>query len=350
MKLGLDLPAYWPDMRVPIERLLPELIEVAQRGDEIGFSSLVLAEHHFIDYFVMPAPLMLASHLAALTKRARIITSVIALPFHDVRILAGEIAVADHLTKGRLEIGFGSGGNQYEFERMGLPWDKTRIEIFDEKLKALLVLLDGRDIAYETPRLSFPSLTIMPPPLQKPHPPVWIAAVRPEAVYHSARKGFNVQTASLRRPFAVSKELVQAFRTGAREAGAKSSRISFGHWVYVAKDDSDIGKTLDLALANHRRFVNLTTTPGIVAGGEVEPIAISDTVETLKNVVIVGTANYCVEKLLELGELGMDQLMVRMHFGPSHGDIMRSLDRFGEHVMPRLAGALRPDRSAPAAG
>jgi alkanesulfonate monooxygenase SsuD/methylene tetrahydromethanopterin reductase-like flavin-dependent oxidoreductase (luciferase family) len=350
MKFGLDLPAYWPDMRVPINQLLPELIEAARHGDEMGFSSLVLAEHHFIDYFVMPAPLALASHLAAVTKNTRIITSVIAIPFHDVRVLAGEIAVADHLTKGRLEIGFGSGGNQYEFERMGLPWDKTRIEIFDEKLKALLILLDGKDIAYDTPRLSFPSLTIMPPPLQKPYPPVWIAAVRPEAVYHSARRGFNVQTASLRRPFAVSKELVESFRTGAREAGAKSSQISFGQWVYVAKDDADIRRTLELALANHRRFVNLTTTPGIVAGGEVEPIATSDTVESLRDLVIVGTANYCAEKLQELAELGMDQLMIRMHFGPAHGDIMRSMDRFAEHVMPRLVGAARPDQSAPAAG
>jgi alkanesulfonate monooxygenase SsuD/methylene tetrahydromethanopterin reductase-like flavin-dependent oxidoreductase (luciferase family) len=62
MKLGLDLPAYWPDVGVPIERLLPELSEAARRGEEVGFDSLVLAEHHFIDYFVMPAPLVLAAH------------------------------------------------------------------------------------------------------------------------------------------------------------------------------------------------------------------------------------------------------------------------------------------------
>ena len=337
MKLGLDLPGHWPNTGHPIENLFPEMTEAAKLGDQIGFDSFVLAEHHFKDYFGVPGPFCLASYLGAITQRPRIIISVIVLPFHDVRRLAGEITLTDHLTKGRLEVGFGRGGGQYEADRMGVPWDKAR-EIFDDKLKALVILLRGKDVSYEGPYVSFPSLTIMPPPLQKPHPPLWIAVIRPESAYHAARNGYHVQAASLRRPVAVMKETIDAFRKGAAEAGPQPAplQISAGQWVYVAKDDEEVTEKLKMAYANHQRFMNLFTTPGIVKGGIVQPIEITDTLDNLRDALIIGTPNYCVDKLLELKELGYDHLVLRTHFGPPHEDIMRSLDRFGEYIMPHL--------------
>jgi len=337
MKLGLDLPAHWPDTGHPIENMFPELIEAAKVGDQIGFDAFVLAEHHFKDYFGVPAPFCLASYLAAITDRPRIIISVVVLPFHDVRRLAGEITTTDHLTKGRLEVGLGRGGGQYEADKMGLPFEKSR-EIFEDKLKGLLVLLRGKDVSYEGPYAKFPALTIMPPPLQKPHPPLWIAIIRPEAAYHCARNGYHVQAASLRRPIAVMKETIEAFRKGVAEAGPQPApqQISAGQWVYVAKDDAEVREKLKMAYANHQRFMNLYTTPGIVKGGIVQPIQISDTLESLRDALVIGTRNYCIDKLLELKELGYDYLVLRTHFGPPHADIVRSLDRFGEYVMPHL--------------
>ena len=220
---------------------------------------------------------------------------------------------------------------------MGVRWDNAR-EIFDDKLKALVVLLRGKDVSYDGPYVSFPSLTIMPPPLQRPHPPLWIAVIRPKSAYHAARNGYHVQAASLRRPIAVMKETIDAFRKGAAEAGPQPAplQISAGQWVYVAKDDADVTEKLKMAYANHQRFMNLFTTPGIVKGGIVQPIEITDTLESLRDALVIGTPNYCVDKLLELRELGYDHLVLRTHFGPPHEDIMGSLDRFGEHVMPHL--------------
>ena len=337
MKLGLDIPAYWPDWNHPIENLFPEMIEAAKHAEEIGFSSFAIPEHHFVDYFAMPAPLALASHLAAVTKSARFLISVLCLPHHDVRRVAGEIAVADHLTKGRLDIGVGRGSNRYEPGRMGVPFDDLR-EIFVDQLEALLALLRGKDVSYEGPYVKFPSLTIMPPPLQKPHPPIWIATVHAESAYDAARRGFNVQTASLRRRFEVVQELVQAFRDGAAEAnqGPRPQQISMGTWVYVAKNEAEIREKLEMAYANHRRFMNLYTTPGKVQGGVVEPIEIEESVESVGETLVIGTPEFCVDKILEYRGLGIDHLMIRKHFGPPHQDIMGSLDRFAEHVLPRL--------------
>ena len=71
-----------------------------------------------------------------------------------------------------------------------------------------------------------------------------------------------------------------------------------------------------MAHANHRRFVNLFTTPGSVVGGIVEPIEIEESVETIGETLVIGTPEFCIDKLLEYRELGIDHLMIRKHFGP----------------------------------
>lgn len=336
MQVGLDLPAYWPDWSHPVEHLFPEMIEAAQHAEELGFTSFALAEHHFVDYFISPAPLALASHLAAVTRSARFLLSVICLPHNDVRRVAGEINVADHLTKGRIDVGLGRGSNRYEPGRFGLEFDDLRA-IFADQLEALIRLLREKDVTHDGPYVQFPPLTIMPPPYQRPHAPLWIAAVSAESAYKAAKDGFNVQTASLRRPFSVIREIVQATREGAARAGRNHPpKISMGTWVYVARNDADIREKLEQAHANHRRFVNLSTTKGTVNGGMVEPIEIDASVESVGETLIIGPPSFCVEKLHEYQSLGLDHLMIRKHFGPSHRDIMGSLDRFAEHVMPHL--------------
>jgi len=150
MLLGFDIPAHWPDPSHHIDNLFPELLETAELADQIGFDSFCFAEHHFNDYFVQPAPLVLAAFLGARHPRQRMIVAVMVLPLHDVRRLAGEIAMTDQLLRGRLEIGVGRGGAQFEFDCFDLPYDKSR-EIFEDRLKGLLVLFSGEDMSYQGP-------------------------------------------------------------------------------------------------------------------------------------------------------------------------------------------------------
>ena len=244
MKLGLDIPAYWPDWSHPIENLFPEMIESAQRAEEIGFSTFALAEHHFIDYFVMPAPLAFASHLAAVTKSARLMIAVVDLPINDVRRVAGEITVADHLTKGRLDVGLGRGSNRYEPHRMGVEFDELR-EIFEEKLEALLALLTEQECLPRRPVRQVPSAYDHAAPVfRNPTRRCGSPASRQNRPTDAARRGFNVQTASLRRSFDIMHGIVQAFRDGAagftaEKGGANAQQVSMGTWVYVVRDPSE---------------------------------------------------------------------------------------------------------------
>lgn len=337
MQLGFDLPAHWPDDGHHINNLFPELLETVKLADQIGFDAFCLAEHHFNDYFVMPAPLSLAAHIAATTTRQRIIVSVMVLPLHDVRRLAGEIAMTDQLTGGRIEIGVGRGGAQFEFDCFDLPYSNSR-EIFEDKLKGLHVLFEGVDQGYEGPYTKFPPVTVMPPVLQKPHPPIWMAIIRPEAAYHCAKAGYHVQTGLLRRPFSVAVETMQAFREGAEQANGRQGKpkVSVHQWIYVAKDQADIEAKLSQAHANQQRFQNHYTTPGTVIGGITQPIEIDYTIDDMRSNLMIGTPEYCVEKILQLKELGYDIMHLRTHFGPAHADVMGSLDRFAEKVLPHL--------------
>jgi alkanesulfonate monooxygenase SsuD/methylene tetrahydromethanopterin reductase-like flavin-dependent oxidoreductase (luciferase family) len=226
MHLALDLPAHWPNTGHHIDNLFPELLEVVKLGDEIGFDSFALAEHHFNDYFVQPAPLALASHIAAIMPRQRFIVAVMVLPYHQVQRLAGEITMTDQLTGGRLEVGFGRGGAKFEADRFGISHENSR-EIFDDRLRGLLALFSGKDVSYDGPHTKFPPLTILPPPRQRPHPPFWLAAIHPEAIFHCARKGFNVQAAALRRDMAAVQEMVKAFRQGVSESKSVMAAAPF---------------------------------------------------------------------------------------------------------------------------
>src|SRR5262249_55515592 len=154
-----------------------------------------------------------AGFLGARYPRQRLIVAVLILTLHDVRRVAGEINMADQLTNGRLEVGFGRGGAQYELDCFNVDFGKSR-EIFDDRLQALRKLYSGKDVSYDGPHPSYPKITIMPPPRRRPHPPFWLACMRPEATYHCARNGYNVQVGVGRRDPELIREFFAAFRQG----------------------------------------------------------------------------------------------------------------------------------------
>ena len=101
-------------------------VEITQAAEELGFGNMWLAEHHFSTYGYLSRPLMYALHLAAKTRRIRVGTAVIVMPLHHPLVVAEEIATADLLSGGRLDVGLGRGYQRYEFERLGLDLADSR--------------------------------------------------------------------------------------------------------------------------------------------------------------------------------------------------------------------------------
>ncbi|MEQ9239199.1 LLM class flavin-dependent oxidoreductase [Roseovarius indicus] len=339
MKVGMEMGGYWPSHDRHIDNLVPEMIEMAKLAEEVGLDEIAIGEHHFMDYGATPSPLAFAAYIGAITTRVRLMLSVLLLPVHKMPILAGEVAFVDQAIGGRLDLGVGRGGGPYEFERLAMTTniDEMR-EIFDEKLELLHKLFEEKDVHFDGKYESCTKTNIMPPPRQRPHPPMWLSCMRPEAAYHVARKGYNVATTSSRKPLAWSEGMLKAFRDGVAESSGRQGpqKISNLQWAYVAKDDDDKREKQEMGYHKQRQFQGLLMNTCKAPGGIVEGVDIEETPEQVADGLMIGTINEVKEKMLEVKELGFDMLVLKTNIGPNIDDEKAGLERFAEHILPEL--------------
>ncbi len=336
MRFSFYLPCYWPDTTYPAQQLYADAVEQGVFAEELGFDTLCIPEHHFINYLTHPQPLLTAIKVAARTRRIRIITSVLVLPFYDIRRLAGEVCQADCLMDGRLELGVGRGAFRYEFERFGVPPAESR-ERFDDALALLQKLVSGEETGWKSPWYDFEPISITPHPIQNPIP-IWIAALSYPAIYHSARRGYHIQTTPLRGGMETVRTQARAFGDARRDADGKLDHLKFSmlRMLYVGRDQADIDEKVRIAYENHRRFRNVSDTPGIVNNGEIVPIDVPESEHDIRNALLIGSASDVVDKLAEYEELEVMDLLVNMSFGAEHHDVMASMERFANDVMPKF--------------
>ena len=337
MQFSFYLPCYWPDTSVHARVMYAEMLEQAARAEALGYAMLGIPEHHFINYLTHPSPLLTAVKVTSVTTHIPLITSVLVLPFLDMRRIAGEIAQADCLTDGRIHLGLGRGAFRYEFDRFNVAVEDSRA-MFDDALALLKVLLSENEVSWDSPYYKFDALTITPRPIQQPYPPIWIAAVNPVAIYHSVLNGYHVMTTPLRDPFEKVVAQTEAFHKGVAEAGEAAAGRMFSvlRMLYVAKDEADRREKVEIAYANHQRFVNVYETAGEVLDGAIVPIEVEETLEDIGAALLIGTAAQCIDMLGPYAELGIYDLMLNMSFGASHADVMGSMERFAADVMPHF--------------
>jgi alkanesulfonate monooxygenase SsuD/methylene tetrahydromethanopterin reductase-like flavin-dependent oxidoreductase (luciferase family) len=124
-----------------------ELLEQAEAADEWGFDSFWVAEHHFHEYGAVPRPPVLLAAAAQRTRRIRLGSGVVVLPFdHPLRV-AEDYAMVDVLSGGRLNLGVGSGYLKHEYAGFGVDPEDKRAR-FDEALEILLRAWTGERFSY----------------------------------------------------------------------------------------------------------------------------------------------------------------------------------------------------------
>lgn len=166
-----------------------EVLRLAEACEGAGLSTLWVAEHHFNAGGVCPAPPILLAAAGERTRRLRLGVLVSVLPFHNPVELAEQYSLLDHLLGGRLNLGVGSGYIPLEFAGFGID-PATKRERFDRAFEVLLAAFRGDPIAVDGASGTPVRLNITP--VQTPHPPLWIAVQRREALPHVAAKGVNV--------------------------------------------------------------------------------------------------------------------------------------------------------------
>ena len=137
-------------------QFLHEEFTQLQLADELGFDSVWITEHHFSDYSISPNPLFYLAHLAGRTKRVRLGTQVVVVPWHDPVRLAEEIAMLDHMSGGRAIIGFGRGLARMEYEGLRIDQGEARQRL-DETVAMVMNAMEtgyieGNGEIYKQPR------------------------------------------------------------------------------------------------------------------------------------------------------------------------------------------------------
>ena len=139
MLFSIQLSADYPSKNYGGDRVYGDMLNQAVMADQFGFDAVSITEHHLMNCLMMPAPLQFAVKIAAMTTNIQIMTSIVVLPLHDMRIYAGEVVCADIFTEGRLLLGVGRGAFEYEMERFGVPMAETQAR-FNESLDVLQAL------------------------------------------------------------------------------------------------------------------------------------------------------------------------------------------------------------------
>ena len=338
MEFSIFLSSYYPDTNYPAKQLFDDMLQQARLAERFGYCGVTLPEHHMVNILMNPAPLQTAVKVASLTERITISTAVLVLPFRDMRRLAGEIAVADILCDGRLVLGVGRGAFGYEFKRFGVPMEDSR-EKFDESLAVLEKLLTETEVSWDGKYYKFPPTTIMPRPMTTPMPPIMIAALAPEAIYHCALRGYDVQTTPLQGSMSLLHEQVQAFRRGVSERSNdnRKQRLSLLRMGFAAESQKDVKRKLQLAQEYYKRFDNvLYAGPGIVRNGEIVPLPPKQSIEELAANILVGMPSQLIDKLGPYFDAGIHEVNLNMNLGASQQETADSIQRVAEEVMPNF--------------
>ena len=191
MKVGVLQFFSWPGRHGPLEEVYARALERIEIMDRGGFDAVWLAEHHFTTFSVCPSVHMLGTLAAARTKRLRIGTAVsLAALYHPLR-LAEEVALLDMLSGGRVNWGAGRGFAHSEFNAFGVPPEESA-ERFREAVEIVLKAWTQERFSFQGAHFNFDGIEVLPKPLQKPHPPVWMAATSEAAVDWAASRGFSI--------------------------------------------------------------------------------------------------------------------------------------------------------------
>jgi len=342
MKFHLAINMERIDGNFSMEEVARHTLEMVRMADRGGFEIVWAAEHHALEMTIAPNPFQLLTWWAGQTDRIRLGTAVAVAPYwHPIR-LAGEAAITDLVSGGRLELGIGSGAYQREFDRMRPGLKQTDGWRFLHEMLPVLKALWAGDCAHEGEFWSFPTSTSVPKPVQKPHPPVWVAARAPMTFDYAVEHGCNIMSWPLTRPMTE----VEAYKERLDAAMAKfpgARRPTFAMMRHSALYDRAEDWEVPVRAAQRQlgQFENLFKNLGDVVDGFPKPVdlaAIANRAEydpkMLSENLMFGTPDEVIAKLKPYQALGVDAFIYYASLGLGLAEQKRSLELFCAEVVP----------------
>jgi len=325
-----------------VARHVTEMVQIAE---DAGFHMVWAAEHHGIEMTIAPDAFQILTWLAAHTSRIRLGTAVVVSPYaHPVRV-AGQAALLDVYSDGRLDLGLGSGAYQWEMDRMkpGLKQQDAHLYT-QELLPAVRALWEG-DYSHEGEYWQFARMTSVPKPVQGSSPPVWIAARAPVTFDFAVKNNCNIMSWALARPFSEVELYKERFETALKDnPGMPRPVFATMRQTAVYEKTSDVDPYLDAFISKTARFENLFKNIADVKEGfpeqvDLESIAGEDRFnrEELQKNLMFGTPDEVISKLEPYRAIGVDDFIYNASYGLDRERQKSSLKLFCREVAPAFA-------------
>jgi len=329
-----------------------ETIDQIVFADQLGYDVAWLAELHFFRAFsVMPAPLLVAVAAAQRTRRIRFGTGVILLPFHHPLRIAEETAVADILTGGRLDVGVGRGTIALHFQGFDVCREESRAR-FEEELEVIIEAWTKDHFAHHGRYFKFPETGVAPKPLQKPHPPVRIAANSRETAEFAGLHNYDILVASPINPMPGFFEHVGRYREALRRAAhdAQIRDVAALFFVTAGEGIEQVRMQFEPSLMHYFRTIGEQAKAGGRGQYEAsyqylrqvrERAARIGWEEVCETMGVFGAAEQCIERINKIHEgARINQLVCWFNPGGliPHKEVMAAMERFAAKVMPAVCG------------
>jgi alkanesulfonate monooxygenase SsuD/methylene tetrahydromethanopterin reductase-like flavin-dependent oxidoreductase (luciferase family) len=340
-----------------------EALEQAKLADQMGFDTVWMVEHHFLeDLSRSSANDIFLAAIAQHTENIRIGLGVCLMPpgySHPFKI-AERVASLDIVTRGRLEWGCGRSTTAEELDGFGIDTAHARGGMVEAMRVVPSMWRQRKFPGYKGEYMDLPERVVVPKPVQKPHPPMWMACGSPSSYRLAGELGVGCLSFTISTPKELNEQL-DHYREGIRNADPcgdfVNNNIAGFTTLYVGENDAEARRRGgENATAHHSRvhkyFGDVPDRPGYnersMSVEERQKLGIQDPLEAIEEArICAGDVETCYNIIKQWEDIGVDEFMGVVQFNEiTHEESMRTIRLMGEHVIPRFRERARVEAAS----
>jgi alkanesulfonate monooxygenase SsuD/methylene tetrahydromethanopterin reductase-like flavin-dependent oxidoreductase (luciferase family) len=337
-----------------------ETLEQVVRAEELGFEYAWFPEHHFLeDLSRSSVPEIFLAALAQHTRKIRLGHGVVLMPppFNHPFKVAEKIAALDILSRGRVEFGTGRSITMEELGGFGVPPEHAR-DMMQEAIDVIPQIWRNRRFpGYKGRFMDLPPRVVVPKPVQKPHPPMWMACTSPTSYRLAGEKGLGCLSFTTNAPQNL-RPLIAEYRSAIRHARPPGDFVNehvAGFTATYCEEDgaSAFARAGEQAIEHMKRITRYFGEIAQQKGYDEYGAQIGERLamvnqpidERAKARELIDSAALCIgdpdlvcRNVAMYEELGFDQFMCLVQFSDiTHAESLRTIELIGKHVIPRFA-------------
>ncbi len=310
-------------------------IDYVCEAEDLGFDSVFLVEHHFTGMDQVSASINLLTYLAAKTKRIRLGTAVVVLPWHNPVLLAEQAATLDLLSGGRFDFGIGRGYRDYEFSGFCIPMEEAE-ERYQECVEILKKALGNKTrFSHHGKRWHYDNIIVEPSCVQQPHPPMWLGAHSEKSVREAATNDFRLLLDQVSAPRLIG-ERVGWYRNAVEAKGKAFDPYSVAvtrafHLAYTPEEREAAHQARASFILGTQLSSSVSTAKSAAARGAALPRTYESVKAGTEEHALIGPPDEIIRRLNDLRAHGVEYvLMMDVNWS------LPALRTFAREIMPEF--------------